>query len=499
MLRWHFARLACLLSVLVLHVPCVAAQANVTGQWTTLTAPMPINPIHVAMLHTGKILVVSGSGNVANNKNFVAGVWDPATNSLAEQPVSWDMFCNGMSILPNGEPLIVGGTLQYNPFHGLANAAVFDPATRVFTNLPSMAAGRWYPTATELGDGRVMVFSGLDANGKTTPLVEIFTVGSGWSTPIKSPWNPPLYPRMHLLPSGEVFYSGPSPRSYLFNPVTHTWKVRFTTTNYGASRTYGSSVLLPLTPANHYRPEVMIMGGGNPSTSTTEIIDLSQASPSWRWGPSMSQPRIEMNAVILPTGKVLALGGSLNDEQKSTASLNADLYHPNTDTFTSAGANSFPRMYHSVALLLPDATVWVAGGNPYRGFYQTQVEIYKPAYLFTTDSNHNVVPAVRPTITSAPASVSYASNFSVSTPNAASISSVALIRAGADTHAFDMDQRMVSLSFTADPAANSLSVTAPANGNLAPPGYYMLFVVNSAGVPSVASWIQVGASNTRPR
>ncbi len=84
----------------------------------------------------------------------------------------------------------------------------------------------------------------------------------------------------------------------------------------------------------------------------------------------MSQARIEMNAVILPSGKVLALGGSVNDEDATTQSLNADLYDPATNTFSSAGANAFARLYHSVALLLPDATVWVAGGNPVRGTYE---------------------------------------------------------------------------------------------------------------------------------
>jgi hypothetical protein len=105
----------------------------------------------------------------------------------------------------------------------------------------------------------------------------------------------------------------------------------------------------------------------------------------WQFGPSMSQPRIEMNATILPNGKVLATGGSLNDEDALTASLNADLYDPVTNTFSPAGANAFPRLYHSNALLLPDATVLLMGGNPQRGNYQRQLEIYSPAYLFIGD------------------------------------------------------------------------------------------------------------------
>ena len=145
-------------------------------------------------------------------------------------------------------------------------------------------------------------------------------------------------------------------------------------------------------------------------------------------------------------GKVLALGGSLNDEDASTASLNADLYDPAANTFSFApGANAYARLYHSNALLLPDATVWVAGGNPTRGTYEQHMEIYKPPYLF----NSNGTLATRPTITSAPGSdLMGRDQFTVTTPDAANISSVVLMRPGAPTHAFDMDQRLVGMSFT---------------------------------------------------
>src|SRR2546429_9880980 len=126
----------------------------------------------------------------------------------------------------------------------------------------------------------------------------------------------------------------------------------------------------------------MIFGGGDPATATTEIIDLSQPTPQWQYGPPMSQPRIEMSATILPNGKVLATGGSVNDEDAATASFNADLYNPATNLFTLAGANAFPRLYHSNSLLLPDATVALFGGNPQRGSYEVHIEIYSPAYLF---------------------------------------------------------------------------------------------------------------------
>jgi hypothetical protein len=402
----------------------------VYGQWQTLPYTVPINPIHVALLHTGKVLIVSGSGNLPGNLNFQAGVWDPHSGTITTQPVGWDMFCDGMVVLPDGRPFIMGGTLQYDPFHGELRASVYDPATNAFTDLQSMAHGRWYPTATVLGDGRVMVFSGFGEAGGTNTSVEFYSASSGWSAAFSAPWTPPLYPRLHLLPNGNVFYSGSTTGSSLFNPATRTWTTNIAFTNYNGTRTYGSSVLLPLTPANNYTPKVMIMGGGNPSTASTELIDLSAGTPKWLYGPNMSQPGIEMNATILPNGKVLALGGSLNDEDTNTASLNADLYDPASNTFSPAGTEVYARLYHCVSLLLPDGTVWVAGGNPQRGTYEPHMEIYSPAYLFNPDGT----PATRPAITGTSSSViGYNGAFQVQTPDAANISSVVLMRNGADT------------------------------------------------------------------
>jgi hypothetical protein len=175
----------------------------------------------------------------------------------------------------------------------------------------------------------------------------------------------------------------------------------------------------------------------------------------------------------------------VNDEDTTSLSLNADLYDPATNAFSSAGANASQRLYHSVALLLTDATVWVAGGNPFRGTYNNTIEIYQPAYLFNADGTL----ATRPSITNAPSSISYGNTFNVQTPDAANIADVVLVRNGTVTHAFGTDQREVEMSFTTNSGA--VTVTAPPNGNIAPPGYYMLFLLNSAGVPSLANFVQI--------
>jgi Domain of unknown function (DUF1929)/IPT/TIG domain/Glyoxal oxidase N-terminus len=486
-----------LLVVLASFVPVAWGQADVHGSWSTLPYLMPTDVVHAALLYNGKVLVIAGSKSTAGTPSLEAALWDPQAGTITIQTTAWYMFCNGMTALSDGRILVSGGTIQDNPFLGSPKVAIYDPATNGFTEVQSMAHGRWYPSATLLSDGRVMVFSGLnETTGDTNNTVEIYTVGSGWSTQYTAPFTPPLYPRMHLLPNGKLFFSGSTPTSYTFNPSNQAWTT-VANTKSGITRTYGSSVLLPLTPANNYDPRVIIFGGGQPTaTSSTEIIDLGASSPSWVYGPDMSQARVEMDAVLLPTGKVLALAGSSNDEDATTASLNADLYDPASNSFSSAGANAYPRMYHTVALLMPDATVWLAGSNPSSGVYEQHMEIYQPAYLFTRDGNNNVIPATRPTITSAPSAINWGGQFAVSTPDAANISSAVLMKLDSSTHAFDLDQREVGLNFTA--GSGTMTVTAPPNANIAPPGYYMLFLINNQGVPSTAAFVLLNSAGSAP-
>src|SRR5438477_6738529 len=176
-------------------VPTLWGQADVQGQWSTASYQVSINPIHSALLNNGKILVIAGSGNCppsmsgcpsgppygpANGSGAV--LLDPATGNSTPFTVSWDMFCNGMLVLPDGRAFINGGTILYTPgFTGIQKSAIFDPATNTFTDAQNMAHGRWYPTVLTLADGRVMTFSGIDENGNTNATVEIYTVGSGWS------------------------------------------------------------------------------------------------------------------------------------------------------------------------------------------------------------------------------------------------------------------------------------------------------------------------------
>jgi len=457
-----------------------------TGKWVTLPSVMPINPVHVALMHNGKVLIIQGSGNDPDNTNLQAGVWDPKTATIKTFKIAWDMFCSGMVVLPNGRPLVFGGTVKYDPFFGQPRASVFSPASEKFTDLPPMSGGRWYPTGTVLGNGSVLVDSGLnDTNGAINPTVQIWT-GTAWTAAGTIFPDVPLYPRQHLLPSGKVFESGANRDSQLYDPVAHTF-TEVATTNFGSNRDYGTSVLLPLTPASGFKPRVMILGGASPAaTDTTELIDLSVPSPAWVEGPKMVSGRVQLNATILPNGKVLVSGGSKTDEDNAAAVKEAQLYDPESNAFSSASAMEFPRLYHSNTLLLPDATVLALGGNPVRKVYQHEIEVYSPPYLFNADGSAAKRPAISSVV---PAAVTYGARFKVRTPDAKSVKAVVLVRAGAVTHAFDMEQRLVGMTFIV--GAGALTVKAPANANLAPPGYYLLFLLNAQGVPSVARFVRL--------
>ena len=499
-------------------VPAAQAQScainipHIQGVWKTLPYLMPINPISMTLLHTGQVLLVAGSEADTDNNSYGAesyrnAVWDPQGTTEASvmvQSITYDVFCSGTAVLPDGRPLVVGGTSNYS-FAGDNRGSFFDPATSKFAQSQNMADGRWYGTATTLGDGRVMAFSGLNSSGTTNNTVELYSLtnaGAGWTAPVSAPFGPPLFPRMFLLPDGQVFFNGQGSstgisNSWIYRPSTGVWTQSAATTG---DREYGSAVLLPLLPPA-YTPKVMNFGGGYPVTSSTEIIDLSLPSPVWVPGPAMSTGRIEMNTVILPNGKVLALDGSVNNEQPDNPGKQADLYDPVANSFASAGTAAFSRLYHSTSVLLPDATVVSMGSNPgSNGNYEPSIEIYTPPYLF--DANDRPI-TNRPVITGTSNSVlGYNAPFSVTYTSNSAISSAVLLRPGSSTHSFNMEQRLIGLcGASPQPACSgsgTLNLTTPPDGNIAPPGYYMLFLIDGSGVPSVAKFIQISPYATAP-
>lgn len=498
-----------LVTALVLNAPGLArAQPQVKGQWVTVLDPtgssdllMPVNPIHVGLLRTGKVLVIAGSGNDPKVHVYKAAVWDPITGAIVVQELPWDVFCNGMSFLPDGRALITGGSDLYptNVFKGLKNTTVFDPVTSIFHRVQDMAHGRWYPTNVALADGRTATFSGQgEEEGTDNATAEIYTPGSGWSPEYANGWPASLgnYPRAHLTPQGDLFFSGAQRDSHRFDPVTLTWNPNVARTTHGAPRRYGSSVLLGLRPPL-YTARILIAGGGaTAATDSTEVIDLGVSTPHWQQTGLLNHKRVEHNAVLLPNGRVLAVGGSKtnNVEDDNGGGRFSEMYNPETGDWSIMAQQVYWRLYHSTALLLPDGRVASLGSNPKQGTYEQHIEIYSPPYLFTSNGDL----ANRPTLTDIPTTINYGpAAFEVTTAAPGAIQEAVLMRPGAATHAFDMEQRLIELEI-APGQDGKLQLVGPPNANIAPPGYYMLFLIDSAGVPSVATFVRLGSTADSP-
>ncbi|MGH9867892.1 MAG: galactose oxidase-like domain-containing protein [Candidatus Polarisedimenticolia bacterium] len=450
------------------------------GQWA-LPMDWPANAVHSILLRTGKVLWFRG-----DEDSPVSYVWDPATNQLESQSVDEIIWCGGNSVLDDGRVLITGGASFQGASTGPRHSYLFDPVTLEWTRTVDMRKGRYYPTNVLLGDGRTLVFSGTDANGLTNNQVEAFVPGTTfdtWQLLVGAERSISYYPRMHLLPTGQVAHVGPDKTTSLFDPSSKTWQ-SLGNSQYG-NRTHGSSVMLP--PGHR---KIMILGGhdrglSDPrATNTVEILDMSAPTPRWVYANPMASRRMHLQSVILPDGKVLAIGGTTDED--ITPAYATEMFNPSTGTWTTMASQRTRRGYHSSAILLPDGRVLSAGTNG-----NNTAEIYSPPYLFR---------GPRPVIGSIPSSVNHSATMTVGSLDAASITSVVLMRPGASTHAINMEQRYVPLTFS-QTGPSSLSVTAPLDTNVAPPGYYMLFLVNSSGIPSVARFVRLGAStggNQRP-
>jgi hypothetical protein len=515
-----------------------AGDSATQGEWEDVEHRFDHLPIHTALLHTGKVLAFGGSGNDETRLEdpYPAELFDPeaGTVTTVDQELAGDVFCAGHGFLPDGRVLVAGGTHSYDssislpglsesvdfpPFAGLDHAYLFEPEHERWTRVENMAAGRWYPTLVTMGDGSILTAAGLTKRFPWVTLrkLERYTPGKGWDTVAGADRWLPLYPRLHLLPDGTVFYAGSYNTHYTFpfslrafpttvlDPDTGEW------TDYELpnekERQEGATMLLPLRPEDDYRPRVMLTGGGTPggteATADTEVIDLGAEHPQWhRAEESMHHARYYTYAVLLPTGEVFVAGGRSGtkghhvhgidyDEMAGalpsapSAVHEAELFDPETESWRTLASMQVDRLYHSGALLLPDGRVMLSGSNPQRRVDELRIETYRPPYLFQ---------GPRPTVEEAPDSVTYGETFAVQSPDAADVDEVVLVQQASATHCLTTDQRLVELPI-ADRDGTTLSASVPENPNLLPPAYYMLFVL-SDGVPSRAPFVRVGHSAT---
>jgi hypothetical protein len=477
--------------------------AATTGSWGPLVQ-WDFVPLHMHLLPTGKILAwgkydAGATGTMGGRPRL----WDPAAGPPTGLPVinvDTMLFCSGHAFMADGRLMVSGGHKLDDK--GIDVTNIFDPGTQTFTpGLPKMAFGRWYPTVTELPDGRMLTMAGRDSAGNVVTTPEIWENNNHWvQLPGAGTLEIPYYPRNFVDPKdGRIFMAGERIQSRWFNPDGSATGGRGSWTSgpfhvYRKNRDYGTAVM-------YDAGKILYAGGGGDlgwptpdpkaatPTATAETIDLNALTPTWTSTTPMSVPRRHLNSTVLPDGQVLITGGTTGggfvDINPGDAARAAEMWNPATGKWTTLAANSVMRVYHSVSLLLPDATVLHgASGNALAGSNvvpdEHNHEIFSPPYLFK---------GARPSITTAPTDVSYGQTFPVATPNAAQITQVRWIRIGSVTHAFDAGQRANTLTFAA--TATGVNVTAPASPNLAPPGHYILFILNRNGVPSVGKIVHI--------
>src|SRR5918994_580439 len=478
-----------------------AADPGVGGAWSSVIAT-DVVPIFQAVLPNGKVLmwdsVGDGPTESYSNHSFTrALLWDPNTNTSVRKDVQgYNIFCAGYTQLADGRLLVAGGNKD-SALNGIVQTHLFDWRTETWSRGPDMAAERWYPSVAALGNDEAVIVGGgpsVHEVYQTNGTLRRLTGASGYSDR--------AYPFLVPRPDGQVELVGPTSTMNTIN-TSGTGLITATRSRDGIYREYGSF-------ATYDIGKVLVAGGGNITednqssvpTKTSVVVNVNSGS-SVASTASMSVGRRQHNLTVLADGSVLATGG-----QSSSVGGLVDLVHPvfaagrwdpAAGSWTVLASASRVREYHSTATLLPDGRVLTGGGGicgscQTNGYLEKNIEYFEPPYLFKKDGSG--LRANRPVIDSAPATAGYGQNLAIASAEAGSIAKVGLVRLGAPTHSQDQGQRYVPLSFTA--AGSTITATAPATSHIAPAGYYMLFVTDSAGVPSVAKIIQLQRGTTNP-
>jgi hypothetical protein len=483
-----------------------SARPDLDGKWSEPFV-IPIAGIASVLLHNGKVLF--WAYDPAHYKDpevsniGVSYVWDPATRTGHFVDTPENIWCGGQTVLADGRVFIAGGNLRFpddkapkgqQGWKGDASTYIFNPATETFIQQPEMAHGRWYPTVTQLPDNSAIITSGYDETGSehVNELAERFIPsegvnGVGLLSTVASKPTPGLYPFQYVLPAGSMLQAGPERvNSWLLDPAGWNWRQlpRMRADHLGNA----NGIVYTDASATPVRQMVMVAGGtqGRPNN---EWLDGFNPKAGWRDYPKWNQQRHNANTVILPDGTLLTVGGNNGDDTYNGTLYSAERYGAAADDlhgdWFEVAPHKIRAAYHSSAILLPDATVLLSEDDRVQTVEAAashKFQVYSPPYLFNGQ---------RPTVT-APASVQRGVPFDVTAAAGPkrSIAAVVLVAPGAVTHANDMHQRFIKLPMTAN--GTLVTATVPDSAALAPPGYYLLFVVDSAGVPSVASFVHVG-------
>ncbi len=453
----------------------------------------PINAIHMALLPDGRILNYGSDEHGQQTGALLYDIWDPALGTgmdahlVLPNTTSTDIFCGNSSVQWNtGKVLMTGGDLTVNGVRNYANnkTTIFNPATDTVVNGVAMHYPRWYPTIVPLPSGDKLVLGGwiTRENGSepvqpaATP--EVYHPATGWRSLTGVSVTDWYYPHAFVTPAGIVFHVDP------LGTMSG-----ITTAGVGSIQLYNG-----VAPAgNSFIPTVMFAPGKLLSvrSASVVVIDVSGPQPIVTPTGNLDQLRDDASATVLADGQVLVSGGSTVHNQLTGVAYSTEIWNPATGTWTTGASATKPRLYHSNALLLPDGSVLTAGGGSPGPVINLNAEIYYPGYFYKSDGSGR--PAERPVIMNMPVQggVRPGAKLGMTMGDATPIGRVTLVRAGAATHANNAEQRFLDATPSLVQNGQQISVTLPSNPNVLLPGYYLIFVFNQGGVPSIARQVLV--------
>ena len=476
--------------------PEADTNAHINGAWSA-AANWPLMAIHAALLPNGSVITY-GTNAQGDQGAYVYDIWNPeqgfvpAAHTTLDVTTGTDIFCSAQALIPGTNQMIITGgdvTIDGDRNYSSSDVNFLDITSYGISKSPvQLLKGRWYPTLTTLPNGEILMQGGRADKNPDDPVLlpEIYNPDTGWRGLInaesRAAYGPYYYPWSFVTPEGDVFFTNGSPKMWRLDPSGDGQLTSLGVRPDNLVRQAGSAVM-------YDEGKVLISGGANEqriATDSTLLLDLSSDGVEVSNANPMAYARTEHDLTVLPNGEVLATGGSAVNNELVDVAYAAEMWNPDTQAWRTLAEAGKARLYHSTSLLLPDATVLTAGGGAPGPITQVNAEIYYPPYLFEQDGSGQLAPRPEIRFTRQPR---YNRNFTVRLNRWSNISRVSLVRVGSVTHAWNMEQRFIDLDFVQ--RGGWLRVTAPERPELAPPGHYMLFVLDQNGVPSEAAMVNL--------
>lgn len=472
--------------------------SNITGCFGPLL-DWPIIPVHAALLPEGRVMTFGTDTDGKAGAGLIYSVWDPelgtgpSSHLVLPNTTPSDIFCSSQSVMTNGDVLMTGGdrTINGQRNNSINGVTIFEPDNNLIKPATKMGSPRWYPSLISLPNEKKVVFGGRDNPYLTTDVTSLtitpelrtssnewhYLTGAASTKAYGTPYQNWYYPRAHVLPGGDVGILTNDGLIFAVKTDGGGSISQIGETSYRGEKSY---------PTISYAP-------GKWFSMRKEQVNITiefNGTPIIRRIANMDHDRKWANATIMADGRVFVNGGSAVLNKLDGAVYKATIWDPETEEFTDAAEAQRTRLYHSSAILLPDATILTGGGGANGPETNLNAEIFYPPYLYTKQGH----PAVRPKLTDVCATAVLGNVISGVVGTTDQITRVTLVRTGASTHSYNSDQRFLELEFTQD--GQLLMASLPDDPTIAVPGYWMMFAWNYKGIPSVAQITQLKIIST---